>query len=68
MNHLTEIGTTIALIAVFFAAVLMLTGCATEHGSATPGYWAPSTPADPKAEFGILVKPTLPAPKVEPAK
>lgn len=43
-------GIAIALLAT------LCTGCVTEHGSATPGYYSPSTPLDPAARFGIFIE------------
>ena len=31
-------------------------GCVGQHGSAIPGWYTPSGPADPNAKFGILLE------------
>ena len=47
----------LASLGVALAFILCLcTGCVTEHGSATPGYYTPSTPLDPAARFGIFIE------------
>lgn len=44
--------------ALFLGALLLVlcTGCVTEHGSATPGYYKPGLPGDPASRFGIFIE------------
>lgn len=35
---------------------LVLGACTSDRGSLTPGYWSPSSPADPQARFGVLLE------------
>lgn len=55
------------VIMLLVAASVMLTGCVTEQGSATPGYWKASSNLDPEARFGLLIEvnPIVVAPESE---
>lgn len=39
---------------------LSLVSCSTEHGTATPGWYVPSSPVDPAAKFGLLLEARVP--------
>lgn len=37
-------------------AILALASCATDQGTATPGYYKPAAASDPDARFGVLLE------------
>lgn len=44
---------TLILIAL---CTIFVSSCGNEYAIATPGFYKPTSPADPEAEFGIFVK------------
>lgn len=51
MNYLSCILAGLAAL-----ALAALTGCATEAGNATPGFWAPAHPGASSARYGVLLE------------
>lgn len=37
---------------------LLVISCATDEGSATPGYYRPGSPGDGVSKFGVFIAPT----------
>jgi hypothetical protein len=55
------------ILAVLAALALsFLTGCASEAGMATPGWWAPAAPGQPSARFGVLLELPDESPLIQP--
>jgi hypothetical protein len=41
-------------------ALTLLSGCVTDHGTATPGWWNPGHQGESSARFGLLLEITPP--------
>jgi hypothetical protein len=61
MSHLIKSTAGIALVALLAVMTLALMSCATDQGTATPGYYSPAAPGSPGAKFGILIVPRIPS-------
>ena len=42
---------------------LALVSCATDQGTATPGYYRPGFPGDGVSQLGVFIVPRLPSPE-----